>query len=151
LTPGNCFTVTYDEISQILESDVRIAAVGSAAGADELVNSPAIWDTGAMSTVIRPEVAARLELKTVSLTRISTPSGTKECKQYFVNLQLPNRIIVSNLLVAEAVPANCDVLIGMDIINFGDFAVSNFEGKTSFTFRMPSMQHIDFLRRGHLS
>ena len=31
-----------------------------------------------------------------------------------------------------------DVLIGMDIIGLGDFAVSNYRGKTTFTFRKRS-------------
>ena len=38
-----------------------------------------------------------------------------------------------------------DVLIGMDIINLGDFAVSNVEGSTCFTFRMPSLEEFDFV------
>ena len=37
-----------------------------------------------------------------------------------------------------------DVLIGMDVINCGDFAISNLDGKTSFSFRMPSLERIDF-------
>ena len=37
-----------------------------------------------------------------------------------------------------------DMPIGMDIISKGDFAVSNFEGKTWFAFQTPSQGHIDF-------
>jgi hypothetical protein len=33
----------------------------------------------------------------------------------------------------------------MDIIGQGDFAVSNYGGKTVFTFRVPSKQMIDFV------
>ena len=39
-----------------------------------------------------------------------------------------------------------DVLIGMDIINLGDFAVSNHNGKTTFSFRMPSVDEIIFTK-----
>ena len=36
------------------------------------------------------------------------------------------------------------VLIGMDIINLGDFAVTNKNGRTAFSFRTPSIEYIDF-------
>ena len=41
-----------------------------------------------------------------------------------------------------------DVLIGMDVINNGDFAVSNHGGVTKFSFRLPSQGHIDFVLDG---
>jgi hypothetical protein len=34
-------------------------------------------------------------------------------------------------------PGNTGILIGMDIIRIGDFAVCNADGKTSFSFAMP--------------
>lgn len=37
------------------------------------------------------------------------------------------------------------MLIGMDIINKGDFTVSNHQGKTVFSFRMPSEGVMDFV------
>jgi len=37
------------------------------------------------------------------------------------------------------------LLIGMDIINLGDFAITNAIGKTTFSFRIPSVQEIDFV------
>jgi hypothetical protein len=43
--------------------------------------------------------------------------------------------------------ADADVLIGMDIIGEGDFAVTHQDGKTTFSFRVPSLKTIDF-RKG---
>jgi len=40
-----------------------------------------------------------------------------------------------------------DVLIGMDIISNSDFAVTNRDGKTTFSFAMPSISRIDFSER----
>jgi preprotein translocase subunit SecA len=37
------------------------------------------------------------------------------------------------------------MLIGMDIITKGDFSISHFEGKTCFSFRVPSVQEMDFV------
>ncbi len=40
-----------------------------------------------------------------------------------------------------------DVLIGMDIISNGDFAVSNYDGKTYFSFRLPSQEHVEYKKK----
>ena len=49
--------------------------------------------------------------------------------------------------VAESVlPPGLDVVIGMDIITRGDFAVTNLDGKTTFSFRIPSLADIDFVQ-----
>ena len=52
--------------------------------------------------------------------------------------------------VLEAVEGHIlggDVLIGMDVITQGDFAVTNREGRTVFSFRVPSLIHLDFGRQ----
>lgn len=38
-----------------------------------------------------------------------------------------------------------DVLIGMDIITAGDLAITNHNGRTTFSFRVPSCEEIDFV------
>ena len=45
----------------------------------------------------------------------------------------------------KGVLKDTDVLIGMDIINRGDFAVTNQNRKTKFSFRFPSIGDIDFV------
>jgi hypothetical protein len=37
-----------------------------------------------------------------------------------------------------------NVIIGMDIITLGDFAISNKDEKTVLSFRIPSVDTIDF-------
>lgn len=37
-----------------------------------------------------------------------------------------------------------DVLIGMDVISKNDFAISNYNGKTQFSFRIPSQNDVDY-------
>ena len=46
-----------------------------------------------------------------------------------------------------ALVGNVEVLIGMDIIGQGDFAISNKNRKTVFSFRMPSQERIDFVEQ----
>jgi len=57
---------------------------------------------------------------------------------------LPNNVGVSQLRVTQGIINGADVLIGMDVITKGDFALSNFQGKTTFCFRIPSVERIDF-------
>jgi hypothetical protein len=45
----------------------------------------------------------------------------------------------------------CEVLIGMDIMSLGDFAVSNLGGRTKFTFQMPSTHDTDYEMELHPS
>ena len=54
----------------------------------------------------------------------------------------------SNLSVmdSEIGKQGIDVLIGMDIISLGDFAISNYESKTQFSFRIPSQEHVEYHR-----
>jgi hypothetical protein len=37
------------------------------------------------------------------------------------------------------------MLIGMNIITMGDFAITNHRGQTVMSFRVPSLQKIDFV------
>jgi predicted aspartyl protease len=147
---GSCFTIEYSGISPSLKSEVTVCSSALSKDTPRTLKADALWDTGAMSTVITPAAAKNLGLKVISKTTISTPSGTMVCNQYFVDIILTNNIKVTDILITEATPSNCDVLIGMDIILLGDFAVTHFEGKTVFTFRVPSMQRIDFTRYSYL-
>lgn len=40
---------------------------------------------------------------------------------------------------------DADILIGMDIITRGEFAVTTFKGFSQFSFRYPAQGHIDFI------
>ncbi len=55
-------------------------------------------------------------------------------------------MIVGAVPVSEGGIAGADILIGMDIIAMGDFAITNGNGRSSWTFRMPSVEEIDFVK-----
>lgn len=63
---------------------------------------------------------------------------------YLVNIALPNKVAFQNLEVTHLQLAGADLLIGMDIISRGDFAVTNVGGITTFSYRFPSIQTIDY-------
>lgn len=106
----------------------------------------ALWDTGATGTCISKELVQKLKLQPIGMQRIQTPSGTAIVNQYKMNIMLNKEVIVKNVSVidSEIGNQNIDILIGMDIITFGDFGISNFEDKTQFSFRVPSQEHVDY-------
>jgi hypothetical protein len=63
-----------------------------------------------------------------------------------VNMILPSQVGFYGVLVAGlADMEGFDVIIGMDIITRGDFAITNVDGRTCVTYRVPSVQKLDFV------
>ena len=111
----------------------------------------AIWDTGATGTVITPNVVTGLGLKPTGKVTVQGvgQAGTPAqhlCDTYLVNIYLPNNVVIVGVRASENSLADCDVLIGMDIIGHGDFAITNHNGKTTWTFRTPPCEEIDFVQ-----
>lgn len=106
------------------------------------------WDTGATGTCISKEVVSKLCLVPIGKINVHTPSGIGIMNQYIANIILNNEVVFQNWLVMDSEIGNqgIDVLIGMDIISKGDFALSNYEGRTQFSFRIPSQEHIEYKR-----
>ena len=118
----------------------------------------AIWDTGATHSAITKKVADDLDLKPTGIAEVRYGSGKSSTNTYLVNLSLPNKVMVGQVRVTEVqlVPdpnisedTQPQLLIGMDIIGMGDFAVTNANGKTTLSFRVPSIKEIDFIPEAH--
>ena len=105
----------------------------------------ALWDTGATFTSISDKVAASLGLIPVSKITINHALGQGVVNEYDVGIVLPNNAVIPYISVGEGKFDDCDVLIGMDIISLGDFSISNLNNRTTFSFRMPPFQEIDFV------
>lgn len=116
-------------------------------GLNHTVTAEALWDTGATNSCISKEVVEALHLVPTGMTRILTPSGEDTVSTYLVDVMLPNNVRVTDLRVNESAigAQGIGILIGMDIISLGDFAVSNFKGKTAFSFRIPSEKRTDYV------
>jgi len=71
--------------------------------------------------------------------------GEETSPVFFVNIELPNMGFSNIAVTLRKLPKGTDVLIGMDIIARGDFAITNHGGNTVFTFRCPSDGKIDFV------
>jgi len=103
-----------------------------------------LWDTGATGSVISKAVVEKLKLQPIGMTRVLHANGESLVNVYVINLFLPKQIAFQFVKVTEGILSGLDLLIGMDIITYGDFAVSNIGGNTTFSFRIPSAKEIDF-------
>lgn len=106
----------------------------------------AVWDTGASASVITERVVFECGLKQISFQEVYTASAKYNAEVYLVSLALPNNVGFVSVKVTKGDlgKGGPDVLVGMDIITQGDFAVTNHGGRTTFSFRCPSLQQIDF-------
>jgi predicted aspartyl protease len=104
-----------------------------------------LWDTGATGTSITQEVIDKLILKPIRQIKVYNAHGEFKIKDaYLINIVLPCNVGISGILAAEgSFGEGIGVLIGMDIISMGDFAISNFNNKTTFSFRIPSCSRIE--------
>ena len=150
------FTLTqkYNNIQKRLYSTVYVNGIKK--------EIKALWDTGADQTCISNQLATSLNLsanhrqtKTMSATGVLS-----KLSMYDVDLTLissahspdevfkRNRFLTISLIAVgvdfRGVNNDTDIVIGMDIISQGDLAISNFDNKTTFTFRYPSIGKIDF-------
>lgn len=109
-----------------------------------------LWDTGASGTVITKRVVDELGLKQTGLRRVNHANGSSTVPTYAINIKLPNDVEFCFIEVCEGILSGFDVLIGMDIITKGDFAITNTNGRTTFSFRCPSIEKFDFVDANNL-
>ena len=106
-----------------------------------------LWDTGASNSCINQRIVDDLSLIPIGNKKISTANGMTIVNSYFVDIGLPNHVVVKNVLVSCAdLGEDIDVLLGMDIITHGDFSITNTNNKTTFSLRTPSVQEIDYVK-----
>lgn len=153
MPPQRAFTTRYSGRVRVLKTEVGIFLPLSQ---DELRQKQpnvrpciAVWDTGATGTVITKPIADALGLKPIGVTEVFHAQGSSLTNEYLVNVALPNGVVIGGVRVTEGVLAGCEVLIGMDIIAMGDFAVTNANahGGTTLSFCIPSVEEIDFVPR----
>jgi hypothetical protein len=122
-TPADVFPVsTTDQI--LLTKPVKISA---------------IWDTGATGSVITPRLQSLLKLFPIRRVTVKGVNDAREVDLVIISIGLPNHVKVNDVqvTVCELNSPGIDMLIGMDIISHGDFAVCNGSGSTLFSFAIP--------------
>lgn len=144
-----CFTLAVDRKVGVLKTPVGIYTTNKYNSSFKAVKKhyTALWDTGSTMTVISEELASKLNLEPVGYMMAETAGGRYKSNKYVVSLSLPNRLNIENVMIASGkLGLGIDILIGMDIITLGDFAITNYNNKTVFSFRFPSSEVIDFVK-----
>lgn len=145
----SAFTLRGNGLLRVLKSQAGISLpfIGDKPNAELIIKSfTAIWDTGATNSMITQNVVDSLNLQPTGLVVTHTANGTVNLPRYLVNIVLPNNITVHNVRVAAGNLNEADVLIGMDIINFGDFSITNHNNQTIMSFCIPSFHEIDYVK-----
>lgn len=140
----SAFTSFYDGISNRLINSATLIS-----GEKSYKTNLALWDTGATCTCISKNVVEQLNLVPCGQRPMQTVSDQKIVNEYRMDIKLQNEdVCLKNIFVvdSEIGEQGIDLLIGMDIIGLGDFSVSNYNGKTVFTFRIPSQVTTDYVK-----
>lgn len=139
----HAFKQEYNGITDVLKTEVFISNIElpeNKPTPDKFLQINAIWDTGATGSVITSGLAQKLNLKPIDMVTVSGVGGNILVNAYFVNIILQtsvNPIIFPMRRVTEGILGEFDALIGMDIIQQGDFCISNGKGKTAFSYSVP--------------
>ena len=148
-SPPLAFTTYANGLLRVLKNGCRVSAFWDpSAGSQEptLTEFSAIWDTGATNCVLSQRVVDTLLLVPVNYTTVRHAQGlTENVPVFLVNMILPNNLRITGVEAnLGQFDKDSDLLIGMDIIGLGDFAVTRPDDKTKFTFRYPAAANIDF-------
>lgn len=113
------------------------------------IEAMAQWDTGADYCLISPGLAKTLRLESCGEASINQIQGRDmKRRTYLVNLLLPNGVYFSEVPAIEDTDlksTGVDFLIGMDVINEVDFALThNDKGETILSISYPADRLVDF-------
>ncbi len=105
----------------------------------------ATWDTGSTGTVITQRVIDELGLQPIGFTQAHTVGGdVKDVPVFLLSVILTNQVCIPCIKAIKGeIYGQSELLIGMDIITLGDFAVINKNSKTILLFQAPSLGKID--------
>lgn len=152
--PFRCFTTRANGLVNVLKNDILVSDAYDPRSGDPAPQSKqfvGLWDTGATGSVIQKRVADDLGLSPSGRVVVhgvgkdGTPNEF-ETNSYLINIHLPNQVALVAVKVSEGTISGADILIGMDVIGCGDFVITNFNGKTTWSFRVPSGEEVDFVK-----
>jgi hypothetical protein len=150
-TEFHAFTIKYNGRSDRITTAVKLT-VGFDPDAPPdplppLLDSAALWDTGATRSVVTKATARALGLIPVGTALVTHAGGSSPSNAYIVNFYLPNGVVAPGVLVTECddIAGDFGAIVGMDIMAHGDLAITNCNGQTCMSFRIPSMSTIDYV------
>lgn len=143
-------TCSYQGVVNVITTPVEVKNPVT----KDSMSTHAIWDTGATNSVVTHAVAQKLGLAAMGKSTVLGVHGPKDVNVYFVNLTLNNKDISLDIPVTECDELSADnsigMLVGMDIISQGDFTITNLNRKTTMSFRIPSMESVDYVAQSNM-
>lgn len=145
------FSLNFDGLSNRLITDIGICEFFDPATVrgkvPQLHKTTALWDTGATNSIITKKTAEALNLTPIGRIMTNHGGGQSEHSTHLVNLMLPNQVGIVGVQVTEMehIVDNFGVIVGMDVIIRGDLSITNHNGKTCFSFRIPSLHKVDYV------
>ena len=147
----NAFTISAGKRVDSIITPVKIAQSKVLCKKQQLVRQSvevlALWDTGASCSSISRKLAVRLGLTPVDGCIVYGAGGAHKSSIFMLDVSLPSSVTIPSVRVAEFFDTGAfELIIGMDIITMGDFAVTNTDFKTTVSFRTPPADApIDFM------
>jgi predicted aspartyl protease len=135
------FIQKYDTISRVLTLPVKIHLSGTEA----YYETQGIIDTGAIVSIVSKNIVSELGVSPHSYQFMDTASEQQVVTPvYHAAIILWEQVKITNLTVGSGtLPTGQEFLIGMDILSLGDLMISHVRNKTSFFFRIPSVESIE--------
>ena len=152
--PFNALTIKFNGRASQLITDLNVSSVYDLSSPPNPlpahVPTKALWDTGASKSVISQDLVKQLGLTAVGATNVNHAGGMSMSPTYLVHFHLTNGVKMAGVLVTEF-PAqpHFSVIIGMDVITFGDLSITNLGNKTWMSFRTPSIVAIDYVSQAN--
>ncbi|MCD8206843.1 MAG: hypothetical protein LUD72_02790 [Bacteroidales bacterium] len=146
------FTIRSEGIVKELITSVDIREAYMPADVDGVpeplfLRTTALWDTGAIASVISNEGVQKLGLSPITQCKAYHAQGESLVNVYITDILLPNGILIKGAQVSEGRLNGFGMLIGMDIISLGDFALTHKDQKTVFSFQIPPTHEYDFVKQ----
>lgn len=96
----------------------------------------ATWDTGASTSLITQQIVDECGLKPIRNSKLQSVSGMQKTEVYLINVYLPGDVLFCKIpaVRGDFGHGRWNMIIGMDIIRYGDFSVRNRSSVTEFSF-----------------
>jgi hypothetical protein len=130
------FDAEYNGIPKELKTEAMIFP--SPTGPDTKgIKTSILWDTGATHSCLSPKIVRDLGLKPIDTIVVHGVNSSQVADVVIASIGLPNGLFLAGRRFSVSEIPGTDILVGMDIIMLGDFAICNGGGKTLFTFAIP--------------
>ena len=97
----------------------------------------AVWDTGAAHTGISHKIFDELELIPIDKSIIRGVNSILESDIALIDMEFLENLKIKDVRAGVCQLHDCDLLIGMDVIQKGDLAISHIGNRTLFSFAIP--------------